>query len=50
MLWKSDGKLMKTPSEYSDDMEDVDNDSYTSVKTAELIDTVIAPRNDKSIF
>lgn len=42
MLWKSDGKLMKSPSKYEDDIEDTDNDSYTSVEDAELIDNPIA--------
>ena len=42
MLWKSDGKLMKTPSTYTDEIEDLDNDSYRSAVTGALIDTVIA--------
>lgn len=42
MLWKIDNKIMKTPSTYKANIEDTDNDSYTSKKTAELIDTVIA--------
>ena len=42
MVWKSDGKLMKSPSTYKDDIEDTDNDSYTSVVDAELIDNPIA--------
>lgn len=42
MLWKSDGVLMKTPSTYKDDIEDLDNDSYRSKKTGALIDTVVA--------
>lgn len=42
MLWKSDGVLMKTPSTYKDDIEDLDNDSYRSKKTGKLIDTPIA--------
>lgn len=42
MLWKLNGKLMKTPSTYKDNIEDLDNDSYTSVVNADLIDTVVA--------
>ena len=41
MVWESDGKLMKTPSTYSLQVEDLDADSYTSIVTGELIDTVI---------
>lgn len=33
---------MPTPSEYTDNIEDMDNDSFTNPKTAELIDNVIA--------
>lgn len=42
MLWKLDGKLMKTPSSYKDSIEDLDNDSYTSKVTGALIDNPIA--------
>lgn len=42
MLWKVDGVVQKTPSSYVDEIEDVDDDSYTSKKTGELIDNVIA--------
>lgn len=42
MLWKLDGKLMKSPSTYKDNIEDVDNDSYTSVVDGSLIDNPIA--------
>ena len=41
MLWKLNGKTMKTPSTYKDDIEDLDNDSYTSKVTGALIDNVI---------
>ena len=30
MLWKLNGKVMKTPSSYDDDISDTDKDSYTS--------------------
>ncbi|MCI8346242.1 MAG: hypothetical protein HFJ42_10010 [Clostridia bacterium] len=42
MLWKLNGKTMKTPSSYKDNIEDLDNDSYTSKVTGALIDNVIA--------
>lgn len=42
MIWKLNGKLMKTPSTYKDNIEDTDNDSYTSKKTGALIDSPIA--------
>ncbi len=42
MIWKSDGKLMKSPSSYKDDIEDIDADSYNSQVTGALIDTTIA--------
>lgn len=42
MLWKLNGKLMKSPSTYKDNIEDVDNDSYTSVVDGSLIDNPIA--------
>lgn len=42
MLHKIDGVIKKTPSTYKIEMEDFDNDSYRSVVTAALLDTVIA--------
>lgn len=42
MLWKVDGEVQKTPSSYKDNIEDTDNDSYTSVTTGALIDNPIA--------
>lgn len=48
MLWKLNGKTMKTPSSYKDNIEDLDNDSYTSKVTGALIDNVIAKRNVKT--
>ena len=42
MLWKIGDKLMKTPSTYKDNIEDLDNDSYTSKVTGALIDNVVA--------
>ena len=42
MLWKLNGKLMKTPSTYKDNIEDTENDSYTSKVTGALIDNPIA--------
>lgn len=42
MLWKLNGKLMKTPSSYKDNIEDLDNNSYTSKVTGALIDNPIA--------
>lgn len=44
MLVREHGKTenWQTPSAYSADIEDVDNDSYTSKKTGALIDTPIA--------
>lgn len=50
MVWKSDGKLMKTPSTYKDNIEDLDADSYTSKVTGSLIDTVIAKGMIKAEF
>ena len=48
MLWKLNGKLMKTPSTYKDNIKDTDNDSYTSKVTGALIDNPIAVRNAKA--
>jgi len=48
MLWKLNGKIMKTPSTYKDNIEDTDNDSYTSKVTGALIDNPIAVRNAKA--
>lgn len=44
MLWREHGSTenLKTPSTYSADIEDTDNDSYTSQKTGALIDNPIA--------
>ena len=42
MLWKVDGQVQKTPSTYKDNIEDTDNDSYTSKITGALIDNPIA--------
>ncbi len=42
MLWKMGDKTMKSPSTYKDNIEDVDNDSYTSVVDGSLIDNPIA--------
>lgn len=42
MLWKLNGKLMKSPSTYEEDIEDVDNESYTSAVDGTLIDNPIA--------
>ena len=42
MLWKVNGVVQKTPSTYKDNIEDTDNDSYTSKVTGALIDNPIA--------
>ena len=44
MIWTEHGKTenLPTPSSYSADIEDTDNDSYTSKKTGALIDNPIA--------
>ena len=42
MIWKVDGELMPSPSSYKDNIEDTDNDSYTSVVDGSLIDNPIA--------
>lgn len=44
MLWREHGSTenLPTPSTYSADIEDLDNDSYTSKKTGELIDNPVA--------
>lgn len=44
MVWREHGKKedLPTPSTYTLEIEDVDNDSYTSAVTAELIDSPIA--------
>ena len=42
MLWKMGDKTMKSPSTYKDNIEDVDNDSYTSVVDGSFIDNPIA--------
>ncbi len=42
MLWKINGKLMKSPSTYKDNIEDLDHDSYTSATTGELFDNPVA--------
>ena len=43
MIWREHGKTenLPTPSSYSADIEDTDNDSYTSKKTGALIDNPI---------
>lgn len=42
MLWKVNGKTMKTPSTYDDEIKDLDNNSYTSKTTGTLIDNPVA--------
>lgn len=42
MVIESGGKVIKTPSSYSADIEDLDNNSYTSKITGTLIDSVVA--------
>ena len=42
MLWKVNGVVQKTPSTYKDNIEDTDNDSYTSKVTGALIDNPVA--------
>ena len=42
MLWKVDGEVQKSPSSYKDNIEDLDNDSYTSKVTGALIDNPVA--------
>lgn len=44
MLWREHGsnENLPTPSKYSADIEDLDNDSYTSKKTGALIDNPVA--------
>lgn len=42
MLWKVDGVVQKSPSAYKDNIEDTDNDSYSSVVDGSLIDNPIA--------
>lgn len=42
MLWKKGDKVLQTPSTYSADIDDTDNDSYTSVVDGSLIDNPIA--------
>ena len=42
MLWKVDGVVQKTPSTYKDNIEDTDNDSYTSNISGAVIDNPIA--------
>lgn len=42
MLWKVDGQIQKSPSTYKDNIEDLDNNSYTSKVTGALIDNVVA--------
>lgn len=50
MVWKSDGKLMKSPSSFSVNIEDIDVDSYRSTANASLIDKVIAKGLTKVSF
>lgn len=42
MLWKHKEQELKSPSTYKANIEDTDNDSYTSIVTGELIDNPIA--------
>jgi hypothetical protein len=42
MVWKSDGRLQKSPSKFTLSIEDTDLDSYRSKVTSALIDNVIA--------
>lgn len=50
MVWKSDGKTMKSPSTFSINIEDIDLDSYRSTANASLIDKVIAKGLTKASF
>lgn len=50
MVWKSDGKTMKSPSTFSIDIEDIDCDSYRSTANASLNDKVIAKGLAKASF
>ncbi|HIQ90996.1 MAG TPA: hypothetical protein IAB27_05180 [Candidatus Coprosoma intestinipullorum] len=50
MVWKSDGKLMKSPGSFSLAIEDIDVDSYRSTANASLIDKVIAKGLVKASF
>lgn len=42
MLWKKGNQVLQTPSTYSADIEDTDNDSYSSIVDGSLIDNPIA--------
>lgn len=42
MIWKVNGKVMKTPTTYKDNIEDLDSDSYTSIVDGSIIDNPIA--------
>lgn len=42
MLWKKENQVLQTPSTYSADIEDTDNDSYSSIVDGSLIDNPIA--------
>ena len=42
MLWKKGNQVLQTPSTYSADIEDTDNDSYTSIVDGSLIDNPVA--------
>ncbi len=48
MLWKKGNEILQTPSTYSADITDTDNDSYTSAVDGSLIDNPIAVRNVKT--
>lgn len=50
MIWKLNGNVMKTPTTYKDNIEDLESDSYTSKITGALIDNVIAKGLIKAEF
>lgn len=50
MVWKSDGEVQKSPSNFSLDIEDIDCDSFRSPVTASLIDKVLAKGLVKASF
>lgn len=50
MVWKSDGEIQKSPSNFNVDIEDIDCDSFRSPVTASLIDRILAQGLVKASF
>lgn len=50
LIWYVKGALMKSPSSFKIDWEDLDNKTYRSIATGNMIDTVISKKWSKISF